>query len=1612
MSFFDTISRIIQQGKEMAVKATPSSKQTYNKVTPVNNSQFTSNPLLRTQPLQYQKPVIQQPTFDVPLKAQIPQARTAIAETTPMQSNETMAQTVSQIIQGGKEAVKLGGGLVKDVARGTARGSVAGGTFVGARLLGADVNQANQAQFKPETRLDKFLFGDKPASIQSEGIAPLESLGISPDKATKYGAPFVLGSIALDAFTGGSSKAAKNALQKVASNMTAEDATILRNLYSKPTAKNVLPVARNEQSIISALKLDKLPYTEQKTAVDNILKEYDKRWGGVDEALNPPVKPNRAGAMDVKKPELKKVPVAPVATAPLPVNKKLERFRAGKPSLEAGNIRNPLAQAPEKSPTNNQVVSSGNDSTKVSANLANFIGKNAKTFNTETSFEALDGMVRKKLDANITLKPRFAQLIEGKPEVTIEEIRKIIQGKKAPDGRPAIINDVARTGDKDAIALLQRMRIERKRQGKDVSLREVIDYPELFSAYPSAKNIRVKFLTMDEKDMGSFFIDERGVPTITVNMRPDIALETLKHELQHFIQAKEGFSMGGNPQVLSRSDIQNLLLKQQLRNVRRDKDLYKSVSIKDMEYLQGLIEKTGRGKRLDGQELADIFGSQQEFDKMAFKTYTKLYGEVEANANTVEDLLKVRGPIFGKSKKQFIIKSENSAKLNPIDQLIASNKIRVVSRDGRDVYQVKKGGEWVNKRDEDSAIRAVTPRSPIDVIKTPRTPKITRTEAQYRVTPEQIKDYDSKLTALSGAEAGERVVKNNPDGTFGGYVAKKSTFPSYIDEDLRSRKLFDRYMDGRQGTAEDFNITYPKGSKLDRIDKIIKGRIGVKEIKVRQMSRSRDVARLEQEATDRVIREQKRVERQTSPAFRSVLDEPTQLNKERVAQLEKSAMPTADVVRPSTPYKVDSLANIITKTPLDRKVNIIDYLRTPDRVLNKIGFGKEAKLLRDQYEKYSVELPKNIDKISEWVKRVPKNASERIFQHLDGKAVKLSPTEQKVADEIRAYLKDWADRLGLPEENRVANYITRLFDDQLIKQEFDEDLAKIISGKIPGEVYNPFLQKRLGAKGYKQDVWGALDAYTKRATRKVHLDPALDRIREKAGSSLDFTQLEESQFKYIQRYIDRVQMRPTEVDNAIDNAVKQTLGYRFGQRPVTNVSRFLRRMTYRGMLGANLGSALRNLSQGVNTYAVLGEKYTAIGYAKLLQPASQRELIEQGIFNNNFIEDRVLSSTKKLLQKGDKALWFFFDRAEKINRGSAYLGAKAKGLGKGMNEQEAIDYAKNIVRKTQFSYDAVDQPVALGSDIMKTLFQFQTYTTKQTEFLTEMIKDKNVVGLLRYAIGGYLFVNTVGKALGMSESELIPLWDTITGERKFSPAPALKFPIEVVKAVADTPDKYGNERDLEQKAKDVGKSLIGLIPGGNQIKKTVEGMQANAEGGSFTKAGVKQFEVGQSPAAKLQTVLFGKYANQNAKDYFNKTTTTGDKELDKVIKDQKKADKTTTNKVTAKATQMMLFTKEEQAEQLKEIAKVDKDFAMKVRDKLREENKKKSWSDVDKGIAQLGVENGSRANFVYKKMRELPAEERNAYIKDLHDRKVISDEVLKQIKELHKNRNENSDIIQ
>jgi len=228
----------------------------------------------------------------------------------------------------------------------------------------------------------------------------------------------------------------------------------------------------------------------------------------------------------------------------------------------------------------------------------------------------------------------------------------------------------------------------------------------------------------------------------------------------------------------------------------------------------------------------------------------------------------------------------------------------------------------------------------------------------------------------------------------------------------------------------------------------------------------------------------------------------------------------------------------------------------------------------------------------------------------------------------------------------------------------------------------------------------------------------------------------------------------------------------------------------------------------------------------------------------------------------------------------------------------------------------------------------------------------------------------------------------------------MKFPVEVGKAALNVADKYGNIPDTEKKLSNIGKSFLGLVPGGSQMKKTYEGIKSIKEGGSFDKAGRLQFEQTNTSAGKVQSALFGKYTSPQAKEYFNKVTNTGDPELDKFIEESKKKD-TERNKQAVKLNaELKKLPPDEANARLKEIAATDAPLAKKIASIVKEEKKKATWTKTDEAISKLGVENGKRAEYVHNKAKQMTPDKANAYVKELYNKGVISKTVVEQLREL------------
>ena len=119
---------------------------------------------------------------------------------------------------------------------------------------------------------------------------------------------------------------------------------------------------------------------------------------------------------------------------------------------------------------------------------------------------------------------------------------------------------------------------------KDVNLKDLLNHPELYQLYPDVSNIKLQPLTLQEMDSGLKGYYDKETNTLSLHTDPKIARSTLMHELQHFIQKKEGFASGGSEEAIKpflSSDLTLKFLEQRLKNAQ---------------------EMINRGSQLEGQK--------------------------------------------------------------------------------------------------------------------------------------------------------------------------------------------------------------------------------------------------------------------------------------------------------------------------------------------------------------------------------------------------------------------------------------------------------------------------------------------------------------------------------------------------------------------------------------------------------------------------------------------------------------------------------------------------------------------------------------------------------------------------------------------------------------------------------------------------------------------------------------------------------------------------------------------------------------------------------------------------------------------------------------------------
>lgn len=87
--------------------------------------------------------------------------------------------------------------------------------------------------------------------------------------------------------------------------------------------------------------------------------------------------------------------------------------------------------------------------------------------------------------------------------------------------------------------------IKSKKSGK---ASDVLNYPELFKAYPKAKDLDIVFMKSDKFD--GMYLPSKNRIMVSSELSDSETTSTLLHEFQHFIQNQEGFAAGGQAKLI------------------------------------------------------------------------------------------------------------------------------------------------------------------------------------------------------------------------------------------------------------------------------------------------------------------------------------------------------------------------------------------------------------------------------------------------------------------------------------------------------------------------------------------------------------------------------------------------------------------------------------------------------------------------------------------------------------------------------------------------------------------------------------------------------------------------------------------------------------------------------------------------------------------------------------------------------------------------------------------------------------------------------------------------------------------------------------------------------
>lgn len=361
------------------------------------------------------------------------------------------------------------------------------------------------------------------------------------------------------------------------------------------------------------------------------------------------------------------------------------------------------------------------------------------------------------------------------------------------------------------------------------------------------------------------------------------------------------------------------------------------------------------------------------------------------------------------------------------------------------------------------------------------------------------------------------------------------------------------------------------------------------------------------------------------------------------------------------------------------------------------------------------------------------------------------------------------DKAQLEEERKHAN-LDELF--RLKPTVGKLDIQKHLLINYGNHMRDKFNQTRMNAKGANPDVLGNMEDYIRYNARYIptsvfyYKSTALYRDitgrdyksqfgRGGEGAQNDYQEI-------LNNFIGSVVGLPNGADRTLNNIFNGVFGKpwvraMFGDRAVTDALGFgMQAVTVLklGMFRPTAAIAQLGTLMNVTTYSGFNG-LTAQAMKDAALTGGNTTMSEKKMFNkiglnreDTALETQALMNDKSIYNMTIKGLpigkfleksMFMFNATDKYTRRVAALVAYRKAISEGKTDAEAVEEAREFVRKTNFDYSDKDAPqifTRFGS-IGKLLLQFRKYPVKEMEFIVDLFKSGDKKAITRF-FGQYL----------------------------------------------------------------------------------------------------------------------------------------------------------------------------------------------------------------------------------------------------------------------------------